>query len=269
MGKLIHLVADYAAGDLAVSEILSALHGALPDGWSVHPTNVGSFDTLGLGFVLAQLGLQDDGLRPKEMIIYANCAPREDRSEARQNNEGEGLIYCVLNSGVACLVVNSGYSLSFAKGAIRELWSTTIPKSGSQFRSRDVFPPYVTKVASGDVDFLKEQLPTTLIPEPPYGVVGYVDSFGNLKTTYRVGDTKLAGLNSGDRIRLQINGVTRTATVATGSFNVREGDLAFAPGSSGHGRRFWEIFQRSGNAWKTFLKPSAGAPINMAEVFSV
>ena len=53
-----------------------------------------------------------------------------------------------------------------------------------------------------------------------------------------------------------------------GSFTVREGHLAFAPGSSGwvvQGRqtRWMELFLRDGNAWELFGRPQVGARIKI------
>lgn len=255
--KIVHVIADYAAGDLAFSEMSAALAAHLPDGWTWVQTPVESFNTVATGFTLAQLALQHVPLRPRETIVYANCAPRQDAVEARQDNQGEGLLYGVLQNGVPILVVNSGFSLSFVRSDLRELWSTHASDSGSQFRSRDVFPPFVSKVAAGELDFLGERLdPVRVIPDAPVGVIGYIDSFGNLKTTYR--DMQL---EDGQRVTVSINGIRRTATVATGSFSVREGDIAFAPGSSGHDCRFWEVFQRGGSAALTFGSPRVGAPV--------
>jgi S-adenosylmethionine hydrolase len=91
--------------------------------------------------------------------------------------------------------------------------------------------------------------------------VAYVDSFGNLKTTLREGDAELTALQPGQRVLVTINDVEMATTVAAGSFNVQEGDIALAPGSSGHTRKYWEIFQRGGSAWATYRKPRPGARI--------
>ncbi len=260
--RLLHVIADYAPGDLAFSEMIQALANHLPDDFRWHYTTVKSFDTIATGFVVAQLGLQSKDLRPEGTILYANCAPRKDRTDARVHNEGEKILYVKLVNGVECLVVNSGYSLSFVRDEIEELWSTVVQRGGSQFRSRDIFPPLVGNVACKDYSFRVEKLvPTDVIPPPPSGVVGYVDSFGNLKTTYREGDSEIEGLQAGQRVTVSINGVRLMATVVTGSFNVCEGEIAFAPGSSGHTRRFWEVFQRGGSAWATYGKPRSGVQI--------
>lgn len=264
MQKLIHMIMDYAPGDLACAEVVSALAAQIPGDYHWHITSVHSFDTIATGFVVAQLGNQSAALRPQDTLIYANCAPRKDRREARANNEGEGFLYGKLSSGVGVMAVNSGYSLSFVREDLVELWTLHVDAGGSQFRSRDNFPKLVGQAARGEMSFLRDRLnPLDVIPEKPASAVGYIDSFGNLKTTIRDGDPVLHGLTPGQRVLVEINGVEMTATVAAGSFNVREGDIALAPGSSGHARKFWEIFQRGGSAWHTFKKPRAGAPVEI------
>jgi hypothetical protein len=264
MQKLIHMIMDYAPGDLAVAEVVSALAAQIPGDYHWHVTSVHSFDTVSTGFTVAQLGNQAPHLRPNNTIVYANCAPRKDRKEARANNEGEGLVYGVLQSGVKVIAVNSGYSLSFVRDELEELWSIHVDTGGSQFRSRDNFPAIVGKAAAGDLSFCKERLnPLDVIPQAPTSSVGYIDSFGNLKTTLREGDSALANLNPGQRVSVEINGVEMTATVAAGSFNVKEGDIALAPGSSGHSRKYWEVFQRGGSAWHTYKKPRPGAAVTI------
>lgn len=262
MNKIVHVVADYATGDLAFSEIVSALAHHLPADFKWHLTSIHSFDTVSTGFVVAQLGMQSSALRPEETIVYANCAPRRDRTEARHNNEGEGFVFGVLRNGAKVLAVNSGFSLSFVRRDLSELRVVKVDRGGSQFRSRDNFPQAVGYAAYGKTDFLGEELdPLKVIQEPPRSVIGYVDSFGNLKTTMREGDLEVAELEPGQRLTAVINDVEMSVTVAAGSFNVKEGDIAFAPGSSGHERKFWEIFQRGGSAWHTYKKPRPGARI--------
>ena len=264
MQKLIHMVMDYAPGDLARAEVVSALAAQMPADYHWQITSVGSFDTVSTGFVVAQLGNQSEALRPSDTIIYANCAPRKDRREARVNNEGEGFLYGVLSSGAKVMAVNSGYSLSFVRDDLAELWKITVDTGGSQFRSRDNFPQLVGRAARGTIDFLVERLnPQEVIPPPPACSVGYVDSFGNLKTTLRDGAEELSGLRPGQRVLVSINDVEMAVTVASGSFNVQEGDIALSPGSSGHAKKYWEIFQRGGSAWHTYRKPRPGAMITI------
>jgi hypothetical protein len=228
-------------------------------------TAVGSFETVSTGFVLGQLALSEPPLRPENLIVFANCAPRKDLRSARQNNEGEGLLYAVMKNNVQVVVVNSGYSLSFVREDIAQLWSVKVDHGGSQFRSRDNFPRIVGMVARGDMSFKLNSLnPLEHIEEPPAESVAYIDSFGNFKTTFREGNETLSGLQPGQRIKVTIGALIRTATVASGSFNVMEGDLAFAPGSSGHARRYWEFFQRGGSASAAFAHPPVGTKIILA-----
>jgi S-adenosylmethionine hydrolase len=264
MSNLIHLICDYGPGDMAWSEVLSAFRRCLPPQTHTHLTSVRPFDTIATGFILAQLSMADENLRPKDLMVFANTAPRKDNLKARVNNAGEGLLFLTLKNGVQCVVVNSGFSLSFVKEHIQELWSTKCEDAGSQFRSRDFFPPIVGMAVAGDYSFLDQKLdPLTAIEDPPSHVIGYIDSFGNIKTTIRQNDPKISDLRPGDRVRVRIGGFVRTATVATGSFNIMEGDLAFAPGSSGQSNRFWEIFQRGGSAATEFGQPTTGSSIHI------
>lgn len=257
-------ICDYADGDLAWLEVKAALRRWLPSGTPIDRTGVHSFATLELGFVLQQIGLAPAENRPDGTIIFGNCAPRRDRGEARQNNEGEGLLYGVLASGVPIAVVNSGYSLSLVRDHLKELWSIKVPAGGSQFRSRDLFPKIVGSLAHNDLSFLDRKLdPLSVIPEAPRGVVAYVDSFGNIKMTYRQSDPIFQGKSPGMEVRVQIGKTPGTATLATGSFNVPEGRLALSPGSSGHADRFMELFLRSNSAWKFFGEPAVETPVQL------
>jgi hypothetical protein len=262
MRGLVHIIADYSPGDLAFAEMVSALMKELPDNYHTWGTSVASFDTIALGFEVAQLGLQDKSLRPENTIIYANCAPRRDRDDARRDNEGEGILFGHLTNGVPVLVVNSGYSLSFVRNALSELWTVNVERGGSQFRSRDIFPPLVGKIARRELDFLGTKLePTSVTPEAPYGVIGYVDSFGNIKTTFRQGDPLLDKLTPGQHIRVTIHGVTRPAIFSSESFSVADGETAFGPGSSGRDKRYYEIFRRGESIHQAFKMPPVGSRV--------
>jgi hypothetical protein len=260
----LHLICDYAPGDMAWAEISSAFAARLPQAVRMHQCSVSSFDTVATGFILAQLALGGADLRPNELIIFANCAPRKDIKAARPNNEGEGLLFASTKTGVQIVAVNSGFSLSFVRDELQDLWSTDAEEHGSQFRSRDFFPRVVAAAVSGKFEFIGHKLdPLTVIPEPPASCIGYVDSFGNIKTTIRAEDPLIADLQPGSRLKVRIGKEIRAATVATGSFNVLEGELAFAPGSSGHDRRFWELFKRGGSAWQEFREPPTGAKVHL------
>lgn len=262
MNCYVHVICDYAPGDLAWAEVHAALMANLSSSVVLHCTTVGSFDTVSTGFVVGQLSLTSPSLRPQRTIVFANCAPRKDRKEARSNNAGEGLVLAVLRNDVQVLAVNSGYSMSFVRDRIAELWTVDCAEEGSQFRSRDFFPKALSRVVEQDDSFKLERLnPLEVVRDYPEEVIAYIDSFGNLKTTIRAGDSCVTSLQPGERIKVRIGTVARTATVATGSFNVMEGDLAFAPGSSGHDRRFWEFFQRGGSAAAEFGHPHVGSNI--------
>ena len=265
----VQLVMDYEKGDMAEAEVKIALYKYLPPGWQVDFTKVNSFKTTETGFVAGQLALTPRIPDHPPLIMYVNCAPRKDARQSRTNNEGEVLVYGVLDNGVKVVAVNSKYSLSLLRNHFVSLHPVNVPKGGSQFRSRDNFPPVVGALAHGlDITpWLGEKLdPTRVIPEFKEGYIGYIDSFGNIKTTIRSSSAIVKNLKPGQEIEVDINGTEVVARVATGSFSVPEGNFAFAPGSSGWDDRFWEIFQRGGDASQAFKNPQVGSRVMLDPV---
>jgi hypothetical protein len=263
---LVQLVMDYDKGDMAEGEVIQALCRQLPFGWQMNFTKANSFKTTETGFIAGQYALAPRSAGDPPLVIYINCAPRKDARSSRANNGGEELIYGELKNGVKIVGTNSKYSLSAMREHFIVLRSVKVDRGGSQFRSRDNFPPFVGAVARGDdlSSWLGAELdPHTAIPEFKEGYIGYIDSFGNIKTTFRASSACVAGLKPGQEIEVEINGTELVARVATGSFTVPEGNFAFSVGSSGWDDRFWEIFQRGGNAAQSFKNPQIGSLISL------
>lgn len=259
---LISLIADYGTGDPAFAEVMQRLLIDLPNA-HIHPLSVPPFSTLATGFWIGQLGLNPG---PGDRLIYHNCAPRQDDPEARRDNEGEGLTYALLPNGVKVIGVNAGYTLSFIKHHAKVLRTVNVSRGGSQFRSRDVFPPAATKLVIDHTadELLGEPIDPTQIPDAPLDRVGWIDGYGNIKTT--IPDSSI-DLSPQTKIAIRIGGVISDAIYSDGSFRVPEGTLAFAPGSSGWTEpdgttvRWMELFLRGGSAWERFGKPKVNQPI--------
>ncbi len=257
---LVHIVADYGHGDLAFAEVVQRIKFHLPDAETV-PVPVPPFATLAAGFCVAQLGLNP---APPGTIVYHNVAPREDEGEAREGNEGERLAYALLPSGVLVVGVNAGYAFSFVRDAAEELRWARVSAEGSQFRSRDLFPEAAADIALGRPGALDEEMDPAAIPGVPENRIAYVDGYGNLKTTIEGG---AHGVEPGAAVRVRIGEEKLTATASDGSFGVEEGELAFAPGSSGWRgasgeQTVWmELFLRGGSAWEGFGRPPLGSEI--------
>lgn len=256
MGHLmfISLIADYGTGDPAFSEVKQRLLLALPHA-QIHELSVPPFSTLATGFWIAQLGLNPGSA---DRLIYHNCAPRQDDPEARRDNEGEGLTYALLPNGVKVVGVNAGFTLSFIKNHAKALQMVNVSRGGSQFRSRDVFPPAAAAIAQGDFSLLGEALNPQQIPDPPLDRIAWVDGYGNIKTTL---PAHQVNLEPETKIIVRIGDVVSDAIYSDGSFKVAEGTLAFSPGSSGwlmpNGQplRWMELFLRGGSAWERFGRP--------------
>lgn len=261
---LVYVIADYGdLHDLAFAEVTQKLYYEL-EGMNAHIKlyAVPAFDTVATGFALAQTAINSKlGARHK---FYVNTAPRKDDLTPRVKNSGEGLVYARLHNDVEIVAVNSGYSLSFLKGSAKEIRHIECSTDGSQFRSRDVFPPAFGKIARGNYDALGEDI-SAAVPDYPRNVVAYTDGYGNMKCTIDPSD--LENIQN-QTVNVTINGHTHPVRVAEGIFGVADGEFCFSKGSSGwnvsQGRRveFCEIVRRGGNAAQAFGFPAGGSPVN-------
>ena len=256
----VHIIADYGpASDMAFAEVRQALRYELRDRIAhIEVSSVPAFDTVATGFKLAQLAINHPiGDR---QLFYVNTAPRRDTDKARENNEGEGLVYAKLKNGVQIVAVNSGFSMSFIREHAQMLRVINCSAEGSQFRSRDVFPEAFGLIAHGDYSQLGSDL-TKNIPDMPENVVAYVDGYGNMKTSINL--TQIETLK-GKEISITINGQTHKARVSDGIFQSVEGDLVMSAGSSGWTRpdgnrlQFVEISLRGSSAASKFNFPKGG-----------
>lgn len=263
----ITIIGDYGYGDLAFLEVIQRLQLELPHS-QINTLSVSAFNTLGTGFALAQLAL-NPGL--PERLYYHNCAPRKDNAAARLDNEGEELTFALLPNDVKVVGVFSAYTLSFLKGETKALHYLNVNKSGSQFRSRDVFPSALGAIAKGDYSLLGSEISLDSIPDVPENCISWVDGYGNLKTTI---ESHTLELKPGTKLTVNLGNVLAEATFTDGSFNVPEGVLAFSPGSSGWltatgARRTWmELFLRGGSAYELFGKPESSQTLSFAKVKS-
>ena len=254
---LLHIVADYGHGDLAFAEVIQRIKLHLPDA-EVISTPVPKFSTLAAGFCVAQLGLNE---APPGAIIYHNVAPREDLEDAREDNAGERLAFARLPTGVRVIGVNAGHAFSFVRDAAEEMRWAAVPAEGSQFRSRDLFPKAAGAIALGKPEALADEIKRGEIPEIPLSRVAYIDGYGNIKTTVKA---LRENARSGQRLSVRIGATEREAIISDGTFAVKQGQLAFAPGSSGWRSEggeevtWMELFLRGGSASDEFGAPSVG-----------
>ncbi|MFB6203313.1 MAG: SAM hydroxide adenosyltransferase [Candidatus Nanohaloarchaea archaeon] len=250
---LLHFVADYSLDrNLSFTEVRQAL-------WdrgirNVNDVSVPPFSTLAAGFIVEQLGLHSSGRR----ALYVNVAPRKDDRSSRNRNEGEPLVYAELESGVPIVATDSGEIFSFVRESVKEMRSLEVPRGGSQFRSRDIFPEAVSRVLRREKEVLGSEIDRE-IPEPPGSEVAYIDGFGNLKTTVRRSEIDHEG-----EVTVTVSGSETRVRVADGIFGVEEGEFVLAPGSSGGEDPYMELVKRGGNAEKQ-LDAEIGDKIKISE----
>jgi hypothetical protein len=256
---LVSVLADYGdLHDLAFAEVTQQLYAELEGiECDIQTYAVPAFDTVATGFALGQLARNSRlGSRHK---FFVNTAPRKDDLQPRVKSAGEGFAYAKLPNGVEIGVVNSGYSMSFLKDIATELRAVNCSKEGSQFRSRDVFPPAFARIVRGDFSELGDDL-MDAIPDPKKSAVCYTDGYGNLKTS--IDSASLKDM-MGKEVVIDINGRKNVAKITEGIFGVADGQLCLAPGSSGwkvNGTpfRFTEVVLRGGSAAKAFSFPKGG-----------
>lgn len=257
---LLHLVADYGAGDLAFAEVQQRLALEVGD-VRVVPVAVAPFDTLAAGFCVAQLALTSG---PAGRVVMHNVAPRRDEHGPRPANAGEPFVCLRTDDDILVVGPNAGWSLSFVAPHAREAHRLAVPADGSQFRSRDYLPAAVAAVVAGRTDVLGERLDMAAVPGVPESVIAYVDGYGNLKTTITRPPAP-----AGQRVTVRIGDAVATAIVGDGTFEVAEGELALAPGSSGWDApdgspvRFFELLLRGASAAERFGHPRPGARIDV------
>lgn len=248
--SLIQLIADYGTGDPSFGEVIQKLHYLYPKA-TVVPTSVPSFATIATGFWTMQYALVNSF---PGLMIYTNTAPRKDNKGSRIENEGEHLAYALLDNGVKVVGVNAGHSFTFIKPYIKEFYAVKVANKGSQFRSRDFYPEAVVGIMHNDTKYIGEKLDHARLYDIPAKCIAWIDGYGNMKTTVRQSDMKK--YKSGQPLLITIGDMRRTAWYTNGTFSVREGELAFAAGSSGGDDKFMELFLRGLSAWKELGKPS-------------
>src|ERR671932_2277467 len=158
---LVHIIADYGFGDLAFAEVVQRIRLVLPDAEPVL-TPVPAFATLAAGFCIAQLGLN---AAPAGTLIYHNVAPRADDSAERTDNAGERLAFARLPTGVRVIGVNAGHTFSFLRDVAEEFRWAAAAQSGSQFRSRDLFPQVASAIMLGQPESLADRIPPGEVPD--------------------------------------------------------------------------------------------------------
>jgi hypothetical protein len=261
------VITDYGPlSDMAFAEVTQSIYDrmqGLPVRLSEY--SVPAFDTFQTGFMLAQTAINSK--LGDRHLFFVNTAPRHDNEKPREDSAGEGLVYLRLSNGVRIVAVNSGYSLSLVKDAAVEARIVSVANAGSQFRSRDFYPAILGEVARDDYGSITKK--AAKIPDMPENAIGFVDGYGNLKCTI---DPAKLEKHLGKYLGVEINGVKHFVKAGRSIFDVPDGYLCMARGSSGWAlprggkRAFAEIVRRSGNAFRDFGKPRGGAAIKWGAV---
>ena len=285
---VLKILTDYPRDDLAHDEVHQSLvtscvtRGLYPA--NIDVGSIPSLDTIAAGFKTAQLVF--NSTLGYGHIFHTNCAPRKNIVSVK--SQGEKIVLGMTRSGVVLLVVNAGYTLAPFYDAVHAgemtFYQTSVPDSGSQFRSRDYFPDAMadltlhlaTRFAALGEDKIKQLLKAhafreildglaylgdplnlTSFPYLPEGTVYYIDNFGNIKLNLK--HYKLGHLHPvGTPLVAAIGNTVCDTVVGDAGFSAGEGVLAITSGSSGWGvgregkAMFSEVFLRGGSAASHF-----------------
>ncbi len=285
---VIKILTDYTRDDLAHDEVQQALvtacvkHGV--DATHIDVGAIPGLDTVVAGFKSAQLLLNSQ--LGYGHVFHTNCAPRKNIVSVKSS--GEKIVLGMTKNGGVLLAVNSGYSLApFAEAVVSgfmQFYQTSVPDSGSQFRSRDFFPEAVadlaahltkqykklgpTKISAAlkkgkyeeilkGLSFIGKPVAPSALPYLPPATVCYVDNFGNIKLNSHH-DRLLAQYLPGTQMVIAIGNTVSDVTVGGAGFSQGEGVIALTGGSSGWNldgkgtKALTEIFLRGGRAESHF-----------------
>lgn len=258
----ISVIADYGPlSDMAFAEVTQSIYSEMGgQRLRLKEYSVPPFDTHATGFFLAETAINSK--LGRKHLFYVNTAPRHDDESPKADAEGEKLVYVKLFNGVRIVAVNSGHSLSFIKPAIEEASIVEVENAGSQFRSRDFYPKVLAEIARDNYDRITSREPE--IPDMPENVVCITDGYGNLKTSV---DPQELEAYTGQFLSVAVNGHKHFVKAGKSIFDVPDGHLCMAKGSSGWAlpdgtrKEFTEIVCRSGNAFVLYRKPKGGTSV--------
>ena len=265
----VFVIADYGIGDPAFAEVNQRI-AALAGNPRIENISVAPFSTVQTGFWAYQMVLNHNELARllrdghSRSYLFLNTAPRKDSSEPRKGNAGEPLVYAKLYNGMEVVGVMSGESFSYLKPIVTEFREISVPKEGSQFRSRDIFPQALASIMRSDYSILGDKIDIESIPERTKWLVAHVDGYGNMKLSTTASE---AALMEGEKIKVRISEKTTEVIYSGGIFHIDDGALCVAPGSSGKKEDpFLEISERSGNAWKRFSSPQIESMVKLTRI---
>jgi len=256
---IIQLIADYGVGDAAFAEVVQKLTN-LDRSIRVYATSIPAFSTLASGFWIAQFSLVNPF---PGLIVYSNTAPRITLTEKEYKTLGGRLAYTRLTNGTAVIAVNVGFCFSFIKEHVAKLHLVNVPNVGSQFRSRDYYPDAVVALAQGDAKFIGAEIPKNTIPDIPQNRIAYIDGYGNLKTTVR---RSACTMPVGTRVSIACNNAMLEGVIADETYDIHDGEISYAPGSTGGTDRFMEIWVRGMSAWVAFGRPRVEQDFTVTQV---
>ncbi len=233
--KKIIVVADWADDSLCHQEFRSATEGFLKKSTTCSIEFVSSTpSTIHTSYIIQQIVATEERLgKPRQTILFENTDPRIQTKNAIDKAEGANFVIIKLHSGMLLCGPNAGYNFSLIKNKIAKIYLHEDLNKGSQFRSRELYSKVSAQLVENRMSELELiEANVDIIPNITDMFIGHIDNYGNIKTTIKLNDLKTK-YSFGDSIRIEINGVKKSAKFVDNLFGGSLGKLVIYPGSSG------------------------------------
>lgn len=273
MKKLI-VVADFVNDSLICQETRSIVEGYLKSSENANISFVlSSLSTINTAFILScVIGIEEKYGRPGSSIIFQNTDLQVQTQTYGQDEKTADFLIIKLMSGIYVCGPNVGYDFSLIKDKIDQAFVYKDLNKVGQFNLRHLYSRICAHLMDEMEDELDlEEVNADIIPKLKGYYIGYIDSYGNIKTTITYEDFK-GKYEFGDIVSLKIKNIEKKAKYVESPFKGNLGELVIYPGHSGkkdnqyleisiYNRNFSE--NNSQTAVYKFDSPITGLPIEV------
>lgn len=234
MKKLI-LIGDIVADPIRLGEIESALRGALMEDGVPSITSIpATRSTTHTGFLLAQMAQTEARLgTPRNTVAVFDTDPRCNPEESVTPDAGARFVVARLRSGMYVMGPHAGHVLSFLRDQIDTLFTYDLEHVSGGFHAREQYARIASYFLMSRQDDLElEELSQAAIPPLLDHVIGHIDPFGVIITSYTLSEVREAARPL-DRLPVTIGTITKRIPFHMSLFDAAPGALCLYPSTCG------------------------------------
>lgn len=191
--KKLTAISDWARDPLFTEQVRISIDGFIKDPAfaTIHFVPVSS-SSIHIAYVLAHLvEIEERNGSPLESVIYLGSAEKTPAE----------FIILRLISGMYICGINNQYNFSLIKHKIEEVYKYDMDSSQSSHENQWRMCAHLLESMQDDLDL--EEMASSIIPDLRGHYIGYIDNYGNIKTTMRH-DFFKGRYELGDTISLRI-----------------------------------------------------------------